>query len=230
VGQGNQIVVRYGGDDDLIFLGAVEHQPVRYWAWSELQSLAHAHGLRLVETYTWATSGIDAVLAQVRDWDTAEGVVIRSSDGQTLLKVKSAWYFAQHALRWHMTYESVCRFAIDGDLRDEASLIQKLQEIGWDYETATVAREHFARYLLACAKADQIREQMTQFHSAFCNEPTAYEDERARRKAYALRVFAPDADPALRALSTYAFLVYDGKTADLTARLQRRIVLQGGKA
>jgi hypothetical protein len=228
VGTENQIVVRYGGEDDLIFLGAVTHQPVCYFAWSELQAFAATHNLNLTETYHWATNGVASVLEQVRDWNTAEGVVIRASDGQTLLKVKSAWYFAQHALRSHLTYKSICRFAIDGAILDEAILMQKLQEVGWDYETATVAREHFAKYLEACVEVGQMREKFVAFYADFCAEPTEYADEKARRKAYASRVFAPDTNPEIRQGSGYAFLLYDGKEAELIAKLQRQFVLQGG--
>ena len=101
VGAENQIVIRYGGEDDLIFLGAAIHGPVgsvRYLPFAELATLAEGAGLRIVETYPWATAGVGAVLDLVKDWDHAEGVVVRSADGQTLLKIKSAWYFAQHAL------------------------------------------------------------------------------------------------------------------------------------
>jgi hypothetical protein len=227
VGTENQIVVRYGGEDDLIFLGAVTHQPVCYFAWAELQAFATTHNLNLTETYQWATNGVASVLEQVRDWNTAEGVVIRSSDGQTLLKVKSAWYFAQHALRSHLTYKSICRFAIDGAILDENTLMQKLQEVGWDYETATVAREHFAKYLEACVIVAEMREKFLAFYEQFCAEPTEYADEKARRKAYASRVFAPDNTPEIRQGSGFAFLLYDGKEAELIAKLQRQFVLQG---
>ena len=234
VGAGNQIVVRYDGGDDLVLIGAAEHagtEGARYLPYGELAEVAQAYGLRLVETYPWSENGIAGILDQVRDWDKAEGVVVRSQDGQTLLKIKSAWYFAQHALRWHMTYESICRFAIDGGIEDEASLTAKLTEVGWDYETATVAREHFAAYRDARAEARRLKEEAVAFLAAFEAEANGRfaDDERARRKAFAARLFGPEAKPEDRARASYCFLAYDNKADRLDATLLRRIVLNRGR-
>lgn len=235
VGGGNQIVVRYHGEDDLVLLGAARHnvpEPgrARYLAYPELESVAGDLGLNLVETYPWAEMGIAGVLAQVQDWDRAEGVVVRSGDGQTLLKIKSAWYFAQHALRWHMTYESICRFALDGGIEDEDALTRKLAEAGWDWETSVTAREHFARYQAARREAKRIREIVTAYVADFDRETAGVHDgdERARRKAFASRVFGPGADSEARALASYQFLAYDNKQSQLDATLLRNVVLRGG--
>lgn len=233
VGTGNQIVVRYHGDDDLVLIGAAEHDTnggVRYLCHDALADVAHVFGLRLVETYAWAESGIAGVLDQVRNWDTAEGVVVRSRDGQTLLKIKSAWYFAQHALRWATTYESICRFAIDGAIADEAQLVAKLVEVGWDYEITQVAREHFARYREACIRADTIKQAAIAFVAAFDSQTSGRfaDDERARRKAFAARVFGPGADPDTRGMSAYWFYAYDGKIGHLEAKLLQQLVLGAG--
>jgi len=232
VGAGNQIVVRYGGEDDLIFLGAAEHlnDNVRYLPYPSLEHVAGDLGLRLVETYPWSENGVAGILDQVRDWDRAEGVVVRSSDGQTLLKIKSAWYFAQHALRWHMTYESIVRFAIDGGIADEAALTAKLAEVGWDYETTVTAREHFANYQAARGEAEKVKQAAVTFLAAFDADTAGqHADERARRKAFAARLFGPEATPEIRALAPYCFLAYDGRIDKLDATLLRHIVLNRGR-
>ena len=237
VGSENQIVVRYNGDDDLVFLGAAEHQgqdKPRYLTYAELEAVAQTSGLHLVETYEWAkaATGIGEILGMVKDWDKAEGVVVRSSDGQTLLKVKSAWYFAQHALRFHVKLDTIARFSIDGDLRDEAAFLAKLTETGWDYETAQTALGFFREYLARRAKADAIKTQATEFVQAFDREmggPQAFEDERARRKAFAVRVLGPNAAPETRSLNKYLFLAYDSRAAQLDAVLLRRLILGPGQ-
>jgi len=231
VGEENQIVVRYRGEDDLIFLGAAQHGAVgtvRYLPFAELETVANDAGLRLVETYSWSAEGIASILEMVRDWDKAEGVVVRSSDGQTLLKIKSAWYFAQHALRWHMTYESICRFAIDGNITTEEQLVSALAQAGWDYETTLTARDHFRKYLKAREVAEQVKAQALSFYEAFDQETAGqFTDERERRKAYATRLLGKDASPELRALSGYCFHAYDGRLSHIEATLLRRIVLRG---
>ena len=231
VGGGNQIVVRYTGYDDLILLGAALHNVpdagrVRYLTYPELESVAGDLDLRLVETYPWAEMGIAGVLDQVRDWDKAEGVVVRSSDGQTLLKIKSAWYFAQHALRWHVKLDAIARFAIDGDLHDEPTFMAKLAEIGWDYETATVALNYFHEYLSRRAEAERIKAAAKAFLAGFDQETAGqHAEERARRKAFAERLFGPEASQEVRALASYCFLAYDAKEAQLDATLLRRVIL-----
>lgn len=233
VGAGNQIVVRYEGEDELILLGAVLHDDgsgrVKYLPFSELEGIARAHHLRLVETYDWQTGGVASVLAMVQDWDTAEGVVVRSADGQTMLKVKSAWYFAQHALRWRMTYESIVRFCIDGSIETEPQMTDALMRAGWDYETTVTAKEHFARYQTKRAEAARIKAAAIAFVAAFDADGTVYEDERARRKVFASRVFGPGVSPEVSAMRPYLFMIYDGKQERLGATLLRRVVLAPAK-
>ena len=220
VGQANQIVVRYEGDDDLIFLGAVVHEPLRYLPFPELERLSVKYGLRLVETYDWAKSGgIGEVLGLVQDWNHAEGVVVRSGDGQTMLKIKSAWYFAQHALRWHMTYESIVRFVLDGGIADEAGLEAGLAKAGWDFEIIVRAKEHFTTYQIRRAEAEALKAQTQAIFDAFNASGESYEDERARRKAFATLVFGQHAP-----LSKYAFTLYDGKIELLESVLLRRVI------
>ena len=238
VGAGNQIVVRYEGDDDLILLGAAEHAAgigpadVRYLPYAAVTALAGALGLRPVETYAWSAAevGIAGVLGMVREWDRAEGVVVRSSDGQTLLKIKSAWYFAQHALRWHMTYESIVRFVLDGGIADEDGLGAALVQAGWDFETTVTARGHYATYRDRRARADALAASARAFLASFEAETAGRVggDERARRKEYATRIFGPAATPETRALAPYLFLVYDGRNDKLDATLLRRLILAPG--
>lgn len=230
VGTGNQIVVRYEGDDDLVLLGATVHgeASVTYLTYEELGEVASAHGLHLVETYDWATGAISGILTMVQEWDKAEGVVVRSRDGQTLLKVKSAWYFAQHALRWQVRLPTIARFCIDAGIVDEPMFMKKLTEIGWDYETTTVARGYFQTYLERRADMEQIKAKALAFLATFDAETAGtFADERARRKAFATRVFGPDADADTRAMSSSLFYAYDGKVSFMEAKLLQKLILGG---
>ena len=239
VGEENQIVVRYGGADDLIFLGAAQHNGTdkpRYLTYAELETVAQEGGLRLVETYDWADTqnarGVGEILGMVKDWDKAEGVVVRSGDAQTLLKVKSAWYFAQHALRFHVKLDTIARFAIDGDLRDEAAFLQKLTETGWDYETAQTALKFFHEYLTRRAKADAIKATALAFVAGFDKEtggPHGFADEKARRKAFALRITGPNAASETKGMMKYLFLAYDNRASELEAVLLRRVIMGPGQ-
>lgn len=222
VGAGNQIVVRYD-DEDLIFLGAAHHAPqVRYLPFAALADLAQAHGFALVERYDWAgASGIGAIAAMVQAWDAAEGVVVRSGDGQTLLKIKSAWYFAQHALRWHLTYEHIVRFCVDGAIADEAALEAALVQAGWDFELIKTAKEHFAVYASRRAEAEAIRSEAT----ALAASVPEGGDARERRKAFAMALLGPGVPASRRAIAPFAFFAYDGKSSALEAALLKSVIL-----
>jgi hypothetical protein len=228
VGAENQIVVRYEGEDDLVLLGAAEHgasvAEVRYIPYRELVPFAQASGLRLVERYDWAGGGVGAILDMVRDWDTAEGVVVRSHDGQTLLKVKSAWYFAQHALRWRQTYERIARFCVDGNIQTEDELTHALMKAGWDYEITVTAKQHFQTFAARRIENEQAKQAALAFVRAFDAEGGEFADERARRKAFAARVFGPQSGPEVKTLSVYIFQVYDNKLAHLDAKLLGRLL------
>lgn len=235
VGSGNQIVVRYEGDDDLILLGAATHGDsgdtgATYLRYPELAEVAEANSLRLVEKYDWATGAIGAVLHLVQEWDKAEGVVVRSPDGQTMLKVKSAWYFAQHALRWHVKLSSIARFCIDGGISDEPTFMEKLTANGWDYETAVTAVGYFREYLARRAKADEIKAKAIAFLEAFDTETSGtFADERERRKAFASRIFGQEASQEVCDLKPYLFLAYDGKNDKMEATLLRKLILASGE-
>ena len=214
--------MRYEGDDDLIFLGAVDHEPLRYFAFPELAPLAEQLGLRLVETYDWAKTGaIGEVLGLVQDWNHAEGVVVRSGDGQTLLKIKSAWYFAQHALRWHMTYDSIVRFVLDSGITDEAGLEAGLTKAGWDFEIIVKAKEHFATYQTRRAEAEVLKAEVQAILDRFNATEIEFDDERARRKAFAALIFGQHAP-----LAKYAFTLYDGKLELLESVLLKNVIYQ----
>ena len=124
-----------------------------------------------------------------------------------------------------MTYESICRFVIDGGIVDETGLTEALQKTGWDYETMVTARGHFARYQLKRAEADRIAECANQFVANFDTETAGtFEDERARRKSFATCVFG---NVEAKTIAPYLFYTYDGKAGQLDAVLLRKVVLQG---
>lgn len=238
VGAGNQIVVRYEGGDDLILLGAGVHDgsAVRYLPFPDLEAVAQANGLSVVEVYDWADAknGVGEILSLVQGWDKAEGVVVRSGDGQTLLKVKSAWYFAQHALRWHVKLSTIARFCIDGGITDEPTFMERLKAVGWDYETVTVALGFFHEYQKRRIRAEAIQAEAIAFLKKFDDETGEQFDQdeaglRARRKAFAGRIFTPNAAQEVQAIRPYLFLVYDGKHDKMQAALLRRLILGTGE-
>ena len=136
-------------------------------------------------------------------------------------------------LRWHVKLDTIARFCIDGGITDEEGFRQKLTEVGWDYETATVAIGYFHQYLERKAEVERIKAASLAFLAAFDAETGGtFADERARRKAFAARVFGPDADPhpegSRHAMAGSLFYAYDGKISHLEAKLVRKLIFGNG--
>ena len=125
VAPGNQVVVRYP-EDDLILIGMLVHEPrgpkgrpMRPFIvpWGEMAEFARKEELNLVSLKELPSTPA-ALLEEVKDWRT-EGVVVRCPDPDTgnedqiLVKVKSAWYLANHRMKHSMNYQRILEFVWD---------------------------------------------------------------------------------------------------------------------
>ena len=93
----NRIVLSYGDEADIILVGAISHDTYNLWTQDWLDSLAKGFGCKRPVMYQF--DSVDNLMADVDNWKGKEGVVIYSKEGQTLHKVKSAWYLALHHMK-----------------------------------------------------------------------------------------------------------------------------------
>jgi hypothetical protein len=146
-----RIVILYP-QEDLIFLGAVNHRTLTLAKENELRALAAEAGLNLVPSHSLPRS-LKELHDEVSSWDIDEGVVCRFADGQEMIKVKSASYLARHRLRFSLTPRSVRETCESLDIRSLDQFEEYLRESGGDWELAREAKPMVEAYLRAIDEA-----------------------------------------------------------------------------
>jgi hypothetical protein len=215
----NAIVVRYK-KDDLVFLGGVEHSIPSIIPWETVVRIAAEGGLRLVELRELPSDPI-LLLKEVKEWRT-EGVVARCCGDQVLVKVKSAWYLANHRMKYSMDYKSIVEFSQRADVGDEDALVAKLREYDYDFEVIESAKEFFRRYVLALRDATRMRADAEEACSGTLVGLAGLERGPEHRKRFA--AVACSREPAVRSMM---FALYDGRLERVDAMV-RKLILAGG--
>ena len=92
-----KIVLNYGDTPEWSLVGIVDHNDYSLEGQGFLDKLAQQLGLKRPVTYKFPT--FDELLANVDQWVGKEGVCIYHNNGQSIHKVKSAWYLALHHMK-----------------------------------------------------------------------------------------------------------------------------------
>ena len=92
-----RIILSYGDAPNWTLVGIVGHENYSLSTQSRLADVASWLELSRPDTYTFAN--IPELLAMVEEWKGKEGVVVYSNNGQTLHKIKGAWYLALHHMK-----------------------------------------------------------------------------------------------------------------------------------
>lgn len=217
----NTVVVRYR-DDDLIFLGAMAHYQLTPFVWDTIQSMAGDRGFNLVELKKLPRDPV-AMLEEIKDWRT-EGIVARCDGSKVMVKVKSAYYLANHRMKFSMNYKTIVEFIDTSGVRSEDELVKKLKEYDYDWEIIESAKELYAKYLDVVAHADawvatahaMFDEVMVEIAALSKDPPKADSAEHRKR-------FAMVACQQHSVVRTIMFLLYDDRK-ERFANLYRRII------
>jgi len=202
----NRVVVGYK-EPDLVFLGGVSHHPSpKLLTWDFLQALAKEYSLNLVRVHELPADP-ELMMKKVRDWRT-EGIVARCAAGQVLVKVKSAYYLANHRMKFSMTYKVITEFVRTAQVLDEDDLVDKLRSYDYDWEVVEGAKELYGRYIAAKTQADEWKDKAAKL-AAPLMAGKDLKDPDCRKE------FAMVACKQAPALKTMMFLIYDGRLARL---------------
>lgn len=223
----NRVVVGYK-EPDLVFLGGVDHAGPKFYLldWPVVSSIAEQYGLNLVQVHELPDDP-QLMLEEVRDW-RSEGIVARCADGQVLVKVKSAYYLANHRMKFSMTYKTIVEFVKTAQVEDEKDLAEKLKSYDYDWEVVDEAKRLYARYQRAVDQADawaieaarlagETDLRAVQTLAARHGELVTAGDPRHRKE------FARVAGSQVPMVRTMMFLLYDRRYERL-ANLRERLI------
>lgn len=234
----NQVVVRYP-EEDLILIGMLVHEPRGadgriqkpfIVPWGEMSKFAKEEHLTLVELKELPADPA-GLLEEVKDWRT-EGVVVRCPDprsgdeDQILVKVKSAWYLANHRMKHSMNYQRILEFVETSGIRDEQQLVDQLRASDFDFEIIESVKELYARHQAAEAMADEWETEARHLYEKFKADPMMQQlmdIPRLRRKEFAK--IACDQGPVVKSMM---FSMYDGNEEGILS-MRRRVVATEGR-
>lgn len=97
VSPAQKIILNYGANPDWYLVGIVGHTQYDLVNQESLDEFATHWKLKRPVTYTFPS--FEDLMAKVEQWKGKEGVCVYSDNGQTIHKVKSAWYLALHRMK-----------------------------------------------------------------------------------------------------------------------------------
>lgn len=220
----NTVVVHYK-EEDLIFLGKIDHKDLRISQWNELEKLAFEYDLNLVRLHELPKDPLK-ILEDVKKWKD-EGIVVRCNSDRTLVKIKSAHYLAGHRMKFSMNYLVMVEFIENSGAKNESELIKELRECDYDWEIIEMAKGFYRRYVKAVRLVDdailEARTILMVFNDLWKNLYYQPDDEKKKRKTFAEVVLKSGGF-----VRPIAFCLYDNKTERLH-NLCRKIILTEGK-
>jgi len=217
----NAVVVRYK-NQDLVFLGGVEHCGPSIIPWERVIEIAVDGGLKLVDLKELPSDPIE-LLNEVKDWRT-EGVVARCNGDQVFVKVKSAWYLANHRMKFSMKYKTIVEFVDLSGVSTEDELVTKLREYDYDFEVVEGGREFYRKYVAVRNEALAFRTEAENLYSSSNIGIMLFDTETARRK-----YFAKIACAQSQIVKSMMFAIYDSRPERIDALIRKLILTEGGK-
>lgn len=219
----NAIVVRYK-EEDLVFLGGVNHMGPSIILWDGVVKIANEGNLRLVDLKELPSDPVK-LLEEIKEWRT-EGVVARCCNDQVFVKVKSAWYLANHRMKYSMKYKTIVEFVELSGVSNEDELVAKLREYDYDFEVVEGGREFYKHYAIARDEALALRFASEELHRQTIEQmgTILFSTEASKRKHFAQ--IACVQQPSIKSMM---FAFYDGRTERLDAMVRKLVLTEGGK-
>lgn len=218
----NVVVVR-NKEEDLVFLGGVDHCGPSILTWEETLELAVEGGLRTVGLRELPHNPL-LMLEEVKGWKGSEGVVVRCCRDQIFVKVKSDWYKANHLMKSQMNYLTIAEFLEQSDIQSEQQLEEFLHSFEYDFEIIESAKVLYARCKVAEGLALDMRQEAERKLKEFeASGGALIEPQSAKRKEYAK--IACTQRPVIKSMM---FSLYDGKEQQVKNMI-RKVIRNEGK-
>lgn len=210
----NAIVIHYK-ESDLIFLGAVKHN-LTLLNWDELNEISKNDKLNLVKLHILPNDP-NEILEKIKIWKS-EGIVARTNNDQTLVKIKSAYYLANHRMRFGMNYLSIVDMVEMSNISNEEDLINILKECEYDWEVISSAKKLYKEYKQQYDKVMSWLDAANEQHEKIIKELPSHLSDIVKKKEYAALIASND-----KKIKTIMFLIYHNKQNKLYNFLKKLI-------
>jgi hypothetical protein len=195
-------------EEDLVFIGYVNHKDLSIGEWEDVIKVSEEGNLNLVRTYNLSRD-VNSLIDEVKTWKE-EGIVVRCNGDQTFLKIKSAYYLANHRMKYFMTYKNILEFLLHLNILspgNEDKLEQALKDCEYDWEIIICAKEFYNRFVdayeYAHRKVNQAEILLDEW--ADKNKTILWDSESSKRKEFAKFACSQNG------LSSFMFNLYDIK-------------------
>lgn len=212
----NRVVLSYK-ESDLVFIGGVYHKPLKLFQWSELKEIANENNLNLVKLHTLPNKPED-IIKEIQTWKI-EGVVARTNDDQTLVKIKSAFYLAHHRMKFQMNYSRLVDIVQTANIENEKNLLDVFKEFDYDWEVLESVKEIYKRIKESQEKVeDWVLYARNRYKEILKDLPNHVSDKVYRK------LFAAEVSREEKHIKSMIFLLYDNK--EETLQLKARSLVQ----
>ena len=215
----NTIVIRHN-EDDLVFLGFVNYD-LSIGQWKEVEEISKEGDLNLVRIYDLPRDPVQ-LIEEIKNWKE-EGIVVRCCNDQVFVKIKSAYYLANHRMKYSLTYKTLLELLTQlnmFDLNKEEELVAFLKDCEYDWEIIESVKELYKRFSIAYSTIQGFVWQAEVKHKEFLNQ-SQWESEIIKRKEFA-KIACSQPSP----LKQFMFNIYHGKD---NRKLITRLTLCEGK-
>lgn len=177
-----RIVIDYGNEPDLYLIGCIDHENYRMLEQAELNKLASHMNVPRPKYFQFNT--LEEMLATTDALVGQEGICAYYNYGQSIKKVKSAWYLSLHRMKdkVHLITHVVDIFFIAG-MPKYQEFYQYIHDT-FDYEIAEMSKGNVSIICDAMKTVNKIIDGMHSFIDKIENLPTRKEQALKIIEAY----------------------------------------------
>jgi hypothetical protein len=157
----NKIVLNYGDEPDWYLVGVINHDD--YSLANQFSLDRYATNLELKRPATYTFSSVQDMLRDVDQWKGKEGVCVYSNNGQSIHKVKGAWYLALHHMKSELSnIEKVLDVWLEQGMTDYQTFYNYIFTT-FDFELAEQVKGMISRIVDGKKEVNKIVDGMNSF-------------------------------------------------------------------
>jgi len=195
----NRIVLDYGTEPDLFFIGCIKHENYSYLKQSELNNIAQSLNMKRPTTYTF--KDINDMVSSIQALKNKEGVCLYFNDEQDIKKIKSIDYLTKHHFKSNLNMTTLLDLYVAQNTPDYGSFLTFI-ETSFDFECMNMSIPLVSKIVDAKKEIDKFLEHAKLFVNGLKN---------LSRKEAALKIISSYGDTCRTGV---LFKLLDNKSID----------------